>query len=60
MDIVNVINVGIANYYGSVMAFQNQEDGKYYLGLDDYNDMSIVEISEKLYLDIENEFKTSS
>jgi hypothetical protein len=59
MNMTKVIHVGIANFYGSVIAFQG-DDGKYYLGLDDYGEMSIVEISEKLYLDIQNEFKTST
>lgn len=53
---MSIINLGLSNYYGTVMAYEENE--KYYLGLDDYSNMSIVEISEKLFKEIKDEFST--
>jgi len=52
------IPLGLSNYYGTVIAYE--ENGKHYLGLDDYNNMSVVEISERLFKEIENEFSVKS
>ena len=52
------IHTGLSNYYGTVIAYE--ENGKHYLGLDDYNNMSIIEISENLFKEIEHEFSVQS
>lgn len=48
------IHTGLTNYYGTVIAYE--ENGKHYLGLDDWSNMQIVEISERLFKEIEREF----
>ena len=51
----NFIHLKLSNYYGEVEAFK--EDGKFYIGLDDYMKPSICEISEEFYNAIVKEFK---
>jgi hypothetical protein len=53
---MKTIDTGLSNYYGTVMAYE--ENGKYYIGLDDYSAMSTIEISENLFKEIENEFSS--
>ena len=50
------IHTGLTNYYGTVIAYE--ENGKHYLGLDDFNNMQIIEISERLFKEMEREFST--
>lgn len=49
-----MIRLGLSNFYGQVIAVE--EDGKYYLKLDNYDGMDSVEISQELYEMIEGEF----
>ena len=51
---MNIVDFGIENYYGSVEAFE--KDGKFYISLADYCDVSEVEISEKLWNALVDEF----
>jgi hypothetical protein len=52
-----MIYFGLDNYYGSVMAYE--KEGKYFMGLDDYDHMAVIEISQKFYEAIEQEFVES-
>jgi hypothetical protein len=52
---LNCIYLGIQNYYG--MAHSFELDGKYYICIDDANYRSSIEISEKFYNAIVEEFK---
>jgi hypothetical protein len=49
-----VIDLNLSNHYGRVRA--EEIDGKFYLTLDDYSGLDMVEISEELYHMIEKEF----
>lgn len=42
------ISTGLSNYYGSV-EFVKQEDGKYYIELENYSKTNQVEISKEFY-----------
>lgn len=49
-----LFSLGLANYYGEVAVYEN--DGTYYLGLDNYDGTSYEEISEELYNVLDREF----
>lgn len=49
-----IVDLGLENYYGNVEAFE--KDGKFYISLADYCDISEVEISEKLWNALVEEF----
>ena len=48
------INTGLSNYYGHVGAWE--EDGKFYIFLEDWNGLNQIEISEKFFLAMMEEF----
>lgn len=48
------VSLGLSNTYGDVQAIE--EDGKYYLLLDDHSSTNSKEISKVLYELIEKEF----
>lgn len=49
-----MIHFGLGNYYGEVIAYEKED--KYFMGLDDYSHMSVIEISEVFYEAIQQEF----
>lgn len=49
-----MIKLGLANYYGQVVAVE--KEGKYFLQLGNYDGTNEVEISQELYKMIESEF----
>lgn len=49
-----LVNTGLSNSYGAVTAIE--QDGKYYLLLDDYGHTGHVEISKELYIALDKEF----
>ena len=48
------IYMGLSNFYGEVEAYE--EDGKYYIELDNYSRPSRKEISEEFYNAIKKEY----
>ena len=52
-----IINTGLANYYGVVEVYYDDYDDKYYLTLENYDHANGVEISEALAIAIKEEFK---
>ena len=54
---MNTVIFGIENYYGKVKAYEI--DGKFYIGLENYCNNSEVEISEKLWEALVEEFGLS-
>ena len=55
---MKTIDTGLSNFYGTVIAYE--ENGKHYIGLDDYSHMQQIEISEKLFKELEHEFSNQS
>lgn len=49
-----MIHFNLGNFYGEVIAYE--KDGKYYMGLDNYDRMAQIDISETFYREIEREF----
>lgn len=49
-----MIELGLANYYGEVVAVEKED--KYFLQLDNYDGTGEVEISQRLYEMIKSEF----
>ena len=52
-----IINTGLANYYGVVEVYYDDYDNKYYLTLENYDHSNGVEISESLAMALREEFK---
>ena len=52
-----IINTGLANYYGVVEVYYDDYDNKYYLTLENYDHSNGVEISESLAMTLREEFK---
>lgn len=51
-----IVNTGLANYYGMVEVYWDDYDNKYYLTLENYDHSNGVEISESLAMAIKEEF----
>ena len=51
-----IVNTGLANYYGMVEVYWDDYDDKYYLTLENYDHSNGVEISESLAMAIKEEF----
>ena len=52
-----IINTGLANYYGVAEVYYDDYDNKYYLTLENYDHSNGVEISESLAMALREEFK---
>jgi hypothetical protein len=50
------IEFPVSNYYGTPFVHYDEDNGKYYLELENYNGLDIVEISKEFYKACKKEF----
>jgi len=50
------VTLPLSNYYGTVIAYEVKESGKYFMSLDDHNSTDTVEISKQLFKALVKDF----